>query len=282
MPEGPLNSAVLRGLCEVLGHTDNGLTNAQIERLLSQAGIVDPTPTGTPGLTYVAINKRDRLENALTQAQQTAGNADLVLRFIKLTLSPARFHGQPEARDALADAVNEVLSFAAFKVLEDGKLARVKKASTLSEAAQRARKLKHKLEERGTHPRLLAACVREIEDNNYFHAVLEAAKSMTSEIVRRTGATGDGHPLVAEVFESGQRGYPLLALTAGATPTERARQTGLANGLRSIYSSVRNPTAHEPRVTSEMTEQDALDAFAWMSFLHRRIDDCHDVKIPTN
>ena len=278
MPEPALPLEVVRGLAEVLGHTTDGLSNKEIDRLLAEVSIVDPTPRGTPGLTYVVTSKRDRLERAFTESQRTTLSGDAVLRFVKRTLSPPRFHGQAESRDQLADRVNEVLAFSALKVHENGKLGRVRKATTLDEAHQRARRLKEKLQERGTHHRLLAACVQEISDENYFHAVLEGAKSLTTEITGRTGVVGDGYPLVATVFEAGQRGFPLLALNSGSTPTETARQTGLANGLRSIFSSVRNPAAHEPRVSSAMTEQDALDAFAWMSFLHRRIDECHAVK----
>jgi len=108
----------------------------------------------------------------------------------------------------------------------------------------------------------------------YFHAVLEASKSLADEIRRRTGRAEDGVPLINAVFESGQRGAPLLKLTAMSTDTEKSRQRGLAEALRGVFSSLRNPTAHEPKIHSTMTEQDALDELCHMSWLHRRLDDC--------
>ena len=119
--------------------------------------------------------------------------------------------------------------------------------------------------------------MQEIEDENYFHAVLEASKSLATEIQARTNRAEDGVPLVDSVFEPGKRGHPLLALTAMKSETEKSHQRGLSDGLRSVFSSLRNPTAHEPHIDSRMTEQDALDAFAWMSYLHRRLDECHTV-----
>lgn len=83
--------------------------------------------------------------------------------------------------------------------------------------------------------------------------------------------------LVDPVFEAGKRGHPLLALTSMATDTERSRQSGLANSLRGVFGSLRNPTAHEPKITSTMTEQDAVDELCHMSYLHRRLDECHEI-----
>jgi uncharacterized protein (TIGR02391 family) len=121
--------------------------------------------------------------------------------------------------------------------------------------------------------------VSEIDDDNYFHAVLEASKSLAEEIRRRTGRTEDGVNLIDAVFEIGKRGHPLLALNTMSADTERSRQSGLANALRGVFGSLRNPAAHEPKINSSMTEQDAVDEICHMSYLHRRIDECHEVPV---
>ena len=91
------------------------------------------------------------------------------------------------------------------------------------------------LVDRRAHPRLLAACVDEIRDDNYFHAVLEGAKSLAAEIRRRTDSTLDGVPLVKATCERTQEHpVPLLALNRLETQTERSRQDGFAAGLRAI------------------------------------------------
>ena len=45
------------------------------------------------------------------------------------------------------------------------------------------------------------------------------------------------------------------------------------NLMKGMFGTVRNVTAHAPRVSWQTTEQDALDLLTIASFLHRRIDD---------
>jgi len=42
------------------------------------------------------------------------------------------------------------------------------------------------------HSRIIAACASEIADDNYFHTVFEAAKSLGAEIRAKSGLTSDG------------------------------------------------------------------------------------------
>jgi uncharacterized protein (TIGR02391 family) len=271
-----IEESILRSLCEVLGRTDGGLTNKEIDQLLAATQIRDPTPPAPRG-TYVMISKRDRLFNALAARQRRDGCGNAVLAFVGKALAPVRFHGSPGAFEALRSEVNVPLAFAGYYVDDAGKLHPKAQAETLSEARRRAMRLRSQLVERGSHPRLLRYCVAEIDDDNYFHAVLEASKSLADEIRRRTGRTEDGVPLIDAVFELGKRGHPLLALTNMSTETERSRQTGLANSLRGVFGSLRNPAAHEPKIKSTMTEHDAVDELCHMSYLHRRLDECHEV-----
>lgn len=67
---------------------------------------------------------------------------------------------------------------------------------------------------------------------------------------------------------------PLLDLNSLGTQTERSRQKGLADGLRAVFAAARNPTAHEPKVLSTLSEVDALDHLTQVSYLHRRLDEC--------
>jgi hypothetical protein len=39
-----------------------------------------------------------------------------------------------------------------------------------------------------------------------------------------------------------------------------------------LFSAVRNPTAHSPKILWAMPEQDALDVLAIVSYLHRKLD----------
>lgn len=225
----------------------------------------------------MTLPKRDRLFRALVAQQRKDRCCNAVLAFIRRALGPVRFHDAAGSFETLRDEVNVPLAFAGFSVNEAGQMTRKAKAATLSEARQRAMRLRSQLVDRGAHPRLLRYCVDEIEDDNYFHAVLEASKSLADEMRRRTGRSGDGVELVDTVFEAGKRGAPLLALTAMSTDTEKSRQRGLANSLRGVFGSLRNPTAHEPKIRSTLSEQDAVDELCHMSYLHRRLDECHEI-----
>lgn len=271
-----IDESIVRSLSEVLARTDGGLTNRQINELLVAARIPDPTPAAPPG-TYVIISKRDRLFKALAVQQRRDRCGNAVLKFVAKALAPVRFHESPAAFEALREEVNVPLAFAGYYVDDAGKLHPNRQAETLSEARRRAMQLRSQLVDRGAHPRLLRYCVAEIDDDNYFHAVLEASKSLADEIRHRTGRIEDGVTLIDAVFKLGKRGHPLLALNTMSTDTERSRQHGLAHSLRGVFAGLRNPAAHEPKIKSIMTEQDAIDEFCHMSYLHRRLDECHEV-----
>lgn len=64
----------------------------------------------------------------------------------------------------------------------------------------------------------------------------------------------------------------MLALNRLHTETERSEQTGLMNLMKGMFGTFRNVTAHAPRVSWVITEQDALDLLTIASLLHRRID----------
>lgn len=276
-PLPPFNEAVLRQICDVLAETDAGLKNKQIDELLAAAKVPDPTPRSAGPGTYVSMNKRDRLYTALATAQGRSGGGNVVVAFIHRAMHPARYASSPDLFEERRQQLNIAFSFDSLELRADGKLHRVKAATTLTDARRRAQRLKTILQDRGAHPRLLAACVAEIRDENYFHAVLEGAKSLAEEIRRRTGSHLDGVKLVQETLQiTKAHPVPLLVLNTLQTDTERSRQQGLEAGVRAIFSAARNPTAHEPKVLSTMSEQDAVDLLTQMSYLHRRLDECTD------
>ncbi len=65
---------------------------------------------------------------------------------------------------------------------------------------------------------------------------------------------------------------PLLALNSLRTETEQSEQKGFANLLRGTFGTFRNPTAHGPKMTWVVSEEDALDLLSLVSYLHRRLD----------
>lgn len=106
---------------------------------------------------------------------------------------------------------------------------------------------------------------------NYFHAVLEASKSVADKLRNLAAMTGDGSPLVdaACSLASG----PRIAFNGLVTDWERSEQTGIATLMKGLFSTIRNPAAHAPRVLWATSRQDAFDMLTLASMLHRRLDD---------
>jgi uncharacterized protein (TIGR02391 family) len=155
-------------------------------------------------------------------------------------------------------------------VLEDGKVARTQAARTISEAQQRADDLRAELARRDVHPDVLAFCRAELMQQNYFHAVLDACKSVADKLRALTGEILDGSQLVdAACFPAAS---PRVRFNPLATEWERSEQTGIATLMKGMFSTFRNPAAHAPKVAWATSRSDALDMLTLASMLHRRLD----------
>jgi uncharacterized protein (TIGR02391 family) len=255
---------VLQKLCDVLGDTSTGLTGSDIGRYLARAGIDDPLPADT---------KRYRLFEALAACQRRDGCANNVLAFVVAVMAPVNYAGSAQLFEDRRLAVNEALAFAGLSIGVDGQLSTRAVARTLSEAEQRARSLRNELLRRGAHAEVLRFCRAELLQDNYFHAVLEAAKSLAQRLRQMTGVEADGARLVDQVLEPGSTGgLPLVAFNSLATETDRSEHRGLTFMVRGVFSAFRNPTAHEPKILRPVGEQDGTDLLTTISLLHRKLD----------
>jgi uncharacterized protein (TIGR02391 family) len=105
--------------------------------------------------------------------------------------------------------------------------------------------------------------------DNYFHATLEAVKSIADKLRSRTGVDEDGAALVDRTL-AGET--PLLAINTLSTRSERDEQKGFANLVKGVFGMFRNPTAHEAKIHWVMTRADAEDLLTAVSLVHRRLD----------
>jgi uncharacterized protein (TIGR02391 family) len=256
----PLAPGQLERLCQILADTVDGLTGTEIERILRQCNIVDREPTAT---------KWKRLLAALSHRQTADKSADRVLAFIASALEPARYVGQQSVFRARRTGVNAVLALYGLEFQEDGKFRRVQRATTLGEAEARAHRLRAALSARGVHQHVLAACRSELLEDNCFHAVLEATKSVAAKLRSRTGATSDGSLLVDEALSGSN---PKLRINDLRNESELGEQRGFMNLLKGLFGTFRNPLAHEARIAWPVSEEDALDLFSLASYAHRRLD----------
>jgi len=255
--------AHLQAICDVIGDTVNGLTGAEIGRLLRQCGINDP---------YPSMTKRHRLFQALNDRQLGDRCGNNVAGFVVAAMDPARYPDDPESFDDLRDRLNKALAFCGMHLSEDGQLRRTDAVRTITGAQGRAGRLRVELERRNVHPDVLRFCRAELLQENYFHAVLEATKSVGDKVRAKSGLTTDGSQLVDQAFGIRKKGLPVLAFNSLRTETERNEHIGLMNLMKGIFSAFRNPAAHAPKIQWPIKEQDAFDLLSLLSLLHRRLD----------
>ena len=264
MPPVPVpTDPQLQAVCDVLGDTDAGLTGGEIGRLLQRCEIDDPEPGTT---------KRLRLFTALSRHQARDGAANRVLGVVETAMAPVSYVGDHERFEARRQALSEALAFAGLHLTDAGRVRAADPAETLSQAQARASRMRFELARRGAHAEVLRFCRPELVAEDYFHAVLEATKSVFDRIRTITGLGSHGAPLVEEAFGLGAGRTPPLAFNSLRTETERGEQRGLANLLKGVAGTFRNPTAHAPRIGWSIDEQEALDLLTLVSFLHRRLD----------
>ncbi|WP_420466848.1 TIGR02391 family protein [Panacagrimonas sp.] len=254
------SSQHLEAACRVLADTVQGLSGTQIERLLQEIKVDDPSP----GMT-----KWKRLFNALAGAQNQHQVGNHLIMFINRAMDPVNYARDPGTFAWRRDELNVVLAFSGFYVREDGKVGHADKATTLDAARARAGRLKAALESRAVHAEVLNYCREELLDENYFHAVFEATKGVAERIRLLSGLSGDGADLVNKAF-AGQQ--PVLVLGPLITESEKSEQKGFANLLLGLFGAVRNPLAHAPKTNWPMSEQDALDILTLISLIHRKLD----------
>ena len=215
------------------------------------------------------MTKWQRLYNSFVDYQNRNQCSNKVLNFIQSAMQPSLYVGNEECFQGRRNELNKRLSFAGLELAETGKFKKVVKAQTISEAEQRADKFKYKLENRNTHEYIFRYCRPELMAENYFHAVFEATKSIADRLREITGVSDDGAPLVNNTFSTNT---PLIKINDLVTETERSEHIGLSNVIKGVFSLIRNPTAHEPKLKFVILEDEALDIMSMISYIHKRLD----------
>lgn len=256
----PFNASQLEAACKVLADTANGLKGDEIGYILADIKVSDPDAVAT---------KWKRMFNALAQAQKKHQVGNHLIMFINRAMTPIRYTSAPEIFAWRRDGLNVVLSFCGYNVREDGQVVRTTVESTLAGAKARAGRLKGLLEDRSIHPEVFKYCRAELLEDNYFHAVFEAVKGLAQRLRELSGLGTDVADLVNTALSTK---VPVLALNSLSTETELSEQKGIANLMVGLFGAIRNPTAHAPKITWAMPEQDAIDMFALISYLHRKLD----------
>lgn len=250
----------VEAIADALGDTGLGLSGSELGHLLDTLGMPDPDPT---------LTKRYRLLNAFAADQNARRNRTGILEFIRRAMAPARWLRNRDRFEPLRTRLNEALALMGLEVDDAGRLSTAEVAATISEAERRARDLRADLIRRDVHPDVVAFCQAELLAEDYFHAVLEAVKSVGDKMRARTGLLDDGAELVTRAL-AGE--MPMLAINPRITKSEKDEQRGFVNLIIGTFGMFRNPTAHEARVRWTMGRQDAEDLLSLVSLIHRRLD----------
>jgi uncharacterized protein (TIGR02391 family) len=251
-----LTSAQIRRLANLL----DGPTGSELRRDLEELRL----PVGTESTKWRMLRESFEL------AQRRDGHGGSVLRFVKQALDPANELAAGDLT-GLRTSVNEVLLLSGLELLTDGRLVPRAVSRTADDARSRADTLRATLAARHVHPDVLRFCRAELVQGNYFHAVLEASKSVSAKIRALTGLESDGAKLVDEAFAL-TNNMPPLAFNSLQTTSERSAHSGYAHFARGVVAAFRNPMAHEAKVEFSLSEEDALDMLATISMVHRRLD----------
>ena len=256
----PIEGSVLEGISKVLGDTANGLTGTEIGKFLQEVSIPDVDSSNT---------KWKRLYNAFVTFQNRRQLSNNILTFINKSMNPARFIGRNEQYEDTRIELNKRLSFIGLELTEKGQFKRIAQTQTISEAEQKANRLKSKLEQRNTHPTIFKYCKAELLAENYFHTVFEATKSIADTIRLRTGLTQDGSELIDKAFSIKN---PFITINDLSSETKESEHKGFANLIKGVFGMFRNTTAHAPKIIWEINEYDALDILSTISLIHRRLN----------
>lgn len=236
-------------------------SHSELTRLLASVGF-----RADPGEGHA---KWRRLAYVVSDHQSRHQNGNALIALITEALRPERTIDRKNRADTVRHELTQVLSLAGLKVLDDGRVAKAPVAKTDTEALARSRRLHGLLVQRGAHAEVLGYCQAELLSEDFYQAVFEAIKGLGTRLQHLSGLDLDGYKLIDAALLGKE---PLLKINSFRTQTERDEQHGVANLAKGAFSAFRNPTAHEPRIHWQLSEQDALDVFATLSLIHRRLD----------
>ncbi len=177
-----LDIVTLQEICNIIADTNNGITGRELEILLNSLGIEDISPLNS---------KRQRLYYALSHKQDKDRCANNIFAFIQAVMEPVRYATHILVFNERRDKLNIILALRGFTIGDDGKVRQVSRVSTLSEAQEKANRLRKVLTDRNVHSEVLKYCKPEFLDGNYFHAVFEAVKGVAERIRSLSGLTED-------------------------------------------------------------------------------------------
>src|SRR5262245_60592219 len=97
----PFDSQQLESIARVLADTAEGLSGSEIEHLLRECKMADPTPS---------MSKWKRLYNAFTEAQNRYQFGNHIIMFVNRAMKPVKYTTHPQTFAKRRDKLNSVLA----------------------------------------------------------------------------------------------------------------------------------------------------------------------------
>lgn len=255
-----LSSSEIETVSKILGDC---VTGSQLSDFFQECRIIDTSNEST---------KWKRIHKTFLNKQEQDNCSNSFWVFTKKILAPARYvTGENGNYNLILADINKPLMLLGLQMTEEGKLIKVQAATTISEVERRTRSLVNELQKRHIHEDVLRCCKEEYLQENYFHAVFEAAKSLAEKVREKTGIQEDGSKLFDQALAVNS---PKLAMNSLETSSQRNAQNGLKEMLNGVTHMVRNVTAHELKIKWIVEEQYAIDILTTISFLHKQLDEC--------
>lgn len=264
------NPSTLEQIANAIADIDPEITGSIIHRMLLQSQLEDISANEQ----FMA--KRKKLFYAFADYQNKNKCANNIIVFIQNILSPQRYVDNQEMFNKVKAEVNKQLAFEGLSINESNQIVVVDKVSKISDVQIKVDGLKARLIEQGAHQLVFSYCNAELLANNYFHSVLESSKGLVKRIQDLAGVTYDGQNLMEKVFKDEE---PILIINNYQSKSEKDEHRGFRNLLIGIVAMFRNPTSHELKVEWIMSEQDALDILAMISYCHRRLDNAQKIRL---
>lgn len=260
-----LKSQDIELICQVLC---DEITGSQITTMLTTLGL----PIGDT--TYT---KWRRLSAILIAACSQQRSLRPIFDSVEYICVPSKYIDAPENWEILKKNINKTLIFRGFELDDSGKVQKITKVQTFKDAKLRLQTLEERLKDSDIHPLVSKYCSKELLQENYFHAILEASKGIFYRIREMTGSTLDSGKLIEECFN---KNNPVIVINGNKLQSdeELSAYQGLKHLLLSIAQLYRNTNAHSLKLYNPNNLNDAITALTLMSLAHNLLDDCSNAR----
>lgn len=262
-------SKTIEEICEIIG---DSFTKSELKKFLHHACIpeLDDGHRQLGNVAYVAGLKKSKwLFNCIVTEMRKSPNC--FIGFLKTVYSPSTaLNSELKSKyEETLQPVNMQLALVGLEITKSGDIKQVMRATTADEVENRFNSIQRKLSQRGIHHEVTKYCTRELLQENYTHAVFEAAKGLAERVRKMTSTDKDGGELFDYAFSTKT---PKLLINGLATQSDRSEMLGLKELMCAIFHLIRNEIAHIPAINWQVNENQALDILTMISVAHNYLD----------